>query len=88
MQADKGLLPKGNYGSPGENTVSPVYPSVSFAEASLPPLQHYAVADAEPIVHAEPAAGTVLVDGDGFAVRRWSVPGSWTAGGPSAISAT
>ncbi len=68
VQADKGLLPKGNYGSPGENTVSPVYPSVSFAEASLPPLQHYAVADAEPIVHAEPAAGTVLVDGDGFAV--------------------
>ncbi len=68
VKEDRGLLPKGNYGSPGENTVSPVYPSLSFAEASLPPLQHYAVADAAPVVRAEPVAGTVLVDGDGFAV--------------------
>jgi len=68
VNADTGLLPKGNFGAPGENTVSPVYPSLSFAEAALPPLQHYAVAGAGPVVRAQPAAGTVLVDGDGFAV--------------------
>jgi arabinofuranan 3-O-arabinosyltransferase len=68
INADRGLVPRGNYGAPGENTVSPVYPSLSFAEASLPPLQHYAVAGARPVVRTAPAAGTVLVDGDGFAV--------------------
>jgi arabinofuranan 3-O-arabinosyltransferase len=68
VNADRGLLPQGNYGAPGENTVSPTYPSLSFAEAALPPLQHYAVSGARPIVRTQPAAGTVLVDGDGFAV--------------------
>lgn len=68
VNADRGLVPRGNYGAPGENTVSPTYPSLSFAEASLPPLQHYAVAGPQPVVRTEAAAGTVLVDGDGFAV--------------------
>ena len=68
VNVDTGLLPKGNFGTPGQNTVSPGYPPLSFAEASLPPLQHYAVAGARSVVRTEPAGGTVLVDGDGFAV--------------------
>ena len=75
LNADRGLRPRANYGAPGENTVSPVYPSLSFAEASLPPLQHYAVAGAGPVVRTEAAAGTVLVDGDGSAVAPLAAAG-------------
>ena len=68
VNADPGLLPRGNYGAPGENTTSSRYPPASAFEAALPPLQRYAVAGARPVTRTEAAAGTVLVDGDGFAV--------------------
>jgi arabinofuranan 3-O-arabinosyltransferase len=68
LNADPGLRPLGNYGQPGQNTTSPVYPPSSQFEAQLPPLQRYAVASPRPVIRPEPARGTVLIDGDGFAV--------------------
>jgi len=68
VNADAGLLPEGNHGAPGQNTISSRYPPTSSFEASLPPLQRYGVDRARPITRLEPASGTVLVDGDGFAV--------------------
>jgi arabinofuranan 3-O-arabinosyltransferase len=61
-----GLRLEGGYGRPGQGTVAPSTPST--ADAALPPLQRYALSDPRPIVRAEPAAGTLLVDGDNFAL--------------------
>jgi len=72
VAAEPGLVPAGSYGPPGSTTVAPpgggslVRPDP--AEAALPPLRRLAVADPRPVVRAEPAAGTLLVGGDGFAV--------------------
>jgi len=52
-----------SYGRPGENTIAP-----GIGGADLRPLQRYAVADPQPIVRGEPATGSLLVDGDGFAL--------------------
>jgi arabinofuranan 3-O-arabinosyltransferase len=58
------------YGEPGQHTVAPpgfLYPEVP-AEERIPPLQRLAVSDPRPVVRAEPAAGTLLVEGDNFAL--------------------
>jgi arabinofuranan 3-O-arabinosyltransferase len=68
VNADPDLRPLGNYGAAGQNTLSSRYPPTSPFEAALPPLQHYGVADPRSIVRTETADGTVLVDGDGWAV--------------------
>ena len=68
LGGDPGLLPRGVWGLPGENTLSYVVPPAWAFVASLPPLQRYAVADARPVTRTEAAAGTVLVDGDGAAL--------------------
>jgi arabinofuranan 3-O-arabinosyltransferase len=60
---DPGLHRDASYGRPGQGVADPA-PSA----AALPPLQRYAVADAPSLVRAEPAAGTLLVDGDNFAL--------------------
>ncbi|HVQ96755.1 MAG TPA: alpha-(1-_3)-arabinofuranosyltransferase family protein [Mycobacteriales bacterium] len=68
VNVDTGLRPLGNYGAPGQNTISAQYPPSTPLEASLPPLQRYAVSQPRSVTRTEPAAGTVLIDGDGFAV--------------------
>ncbi len=72
---DPGLLPRGTYGSPGQNTLSPTVPSSSGFEALLPPLQRYSVAGARPVIRVDPAASTVLVDGDGWALAPLTAAG-------------
>jgi arabinofuranan 3-O-arabinosyltransferase len=62
----EGLSLERGYGRAGQGTVAPSAPS--SADAALPPLRQYAVSDPRPIVRAEPTAGTLLVDGDNFAV--------------------
>ncbi|MEN3362013.1 MAG: arabinofuranan 3-O-arabinosyltransferase [Mycobacteriales bacterium] len=79
---DTGLRPLGNYGAPGQNTVSAQYPPSTPLEASLPPLQRYGVTGPRPVTRTEPAAGTVLIDGDGFAVAPLVAAGL-LAGQPS-----
>lgn len=69
--ADPGLSLVRGFGAPGENVVSeeqPGTPEQLAAERALPPVQHFAVADARDQLRAEPLAGTVLVAGDGNAV--------------------
>ncbi len=63
LARDPGLRLEATYGHPGERTVAP-----GIGGASLQPLQRYAVADPRPIVRAEPAGGSLLVDGDSFAL--------------------
>lgn len=82
VNADDGLRPLGNYGAPGQNTISRQYPPSSPFEAQLPPLQRYGVTAPRPVVRPEPAAGTVLIDGDGFAVAPLVAAGL-LAGQPS-----
>ncbi len=66
LRADPDLVPDASYGRPGENTVAPA--GAAAGDAALPPLRRYAVADPRPLIRAEPAAGTLLVDGDNFAL--------------------
>ena len=61
-----GLRLEGGYGRPGQGTVAPSSPS--GADGALRPLERYAVSDSRPIVRAEPTAGTLLLDGDNFAL--------------------
>ena len=72
LSGSRELRLAGAYGRPGENTVAPAGLGYSGeqarADAALPPLQRYTVAGARPIVRAEPTQGTMLVDGDGFAI--------------------
>jgi len=82
LGGDPGLLPRGTWGEPGQNTVSPRYPPSSAFEAALPPLQRYSVAGGRPITRTEASAGTVLVDGDGWALAPLSAAGL-LAGSPT-----
>jgi arabinofuranan 3-O-arabinosyltransferase len=82
LNADPGLRPLGNYGAPGQNAVSARFPPASAFEAALPPLQRYAVVGARPVARVERVAGTVLVDGDGWAVAPLVAAGLLT-GEPS-----
>jgi arabinofuranan 3-O-arabinosyltransferase len=75
LNGDPGLEPVGNFGAPGQNTVSPTNPPDSFAESVLPPLQHYRVRDPRPITRAESLDGMLLVDGDGFALPSLQAAG-------------
>ena len=43
LDADPGLRQNGSWGGPGQNTTSPTVPPESAEEATLPPLQRYAV---------------------------------------------
>jgi arabinofuranan 3-O-arabinosyltransferase len=61
-----GLRLERGYGRAGQGTVAPAAPS--RADAALPPLQRYAVDGPRPIVRTEPTAGTLLIDGDNFAL--------------------
>ena len=63
LARDPGLDPDASYGRPGQGVSDP-----SASARTLPPLQRYAVSGAPPIARAEPAAGTLLVDGDNFAL--------------------
>jgi arabinofuranan 3-O-arabinosyltransferase len=63
LARDPGLRHDASYGRPGQGVVLP--PGTPTAP---PPLQRFAVSDAPPIVRAEPAGGTLLVDGDNFAL--------------------
>jgi arabinofuranan 3-O-arabinosyltransferase len=62
----------GAYGHPGQHTVAPVSdfypPEQALQDAAVPPLQRYAVAEPRPIARTEPVGGTMLVDGDNFAI--------------------
>jgi arabinofuranan 3-O-arabinosyltransferase len=73
--ADPGLVPRGTYGAPGQNTISPTVPPSSAFEAALPPLQRYSVTGARAVTRVDPAAATVLVDGDGWALPPLSAAG-------------
>lgn len=73
--ADPGLLPQGVYGAPGQNTLAPEVPPSSAFEALLPPLQRYSVAGARAVTRVDPAAATVLVDGDGWALAPLTTAG-------------
>jgi arabinofuranan 3-O-arabinosyltransferase len=66
LGTDPDLRLTASYGRPGENTVAPS--GDAAGDAALPPLRRYAVADPRPLVRAEPSAGTLLVDGDNFAL--------------------
>ncbi|HEX6920267.1 MAG TPA: alpha-(1-_3)-arabinofuranosyltransferase family protein, partial [Actinomycetes bacterium] len=68
VNGDPGLVPVRNYGQPGENTASVTNPPESFAEAALPPLQHYRVRDPVATTRPESLDGMLLIDGDGYAV--------------------
>jgi arabinofuranan 3-O-arabinosyltransferase len=63
LARDPGLRQDASYGRPGQGVVLP-----PGTRATLPPLQRFRVSDAPPIVRAEPAGGTLLVDGDNFAL--------------------
>ncbi|MDP9343272.1 MAG: alpha-(1-_3)-arabinofuranosyltransferase [Actinomycetota bacterium] len=63
-----------SYGAPGENTVAPGPPggagTARARDEALPSLQRYVVAGPRPVVRAEAAPGTVLVDGDNFGLAH------------------
>jgi arabinofuranan 3-O-arabinosyltransferase len=63
LARDPGLRQDATYGRPGQGVVLP-----PGTPNPPPPLQRFAVSNAPPIVRAEPAAGTLLVDGDNFAL--------------------
>jgi arabinofuranan 3-O-arabinosyltransferase len=75
LARDTGLALLESFGRPGENTVSPSRPPVSPAEAALPPVQHYEVAGSRSMARLEPLGGSVLVDGDGWALAPLSAAG-------------
>ncbi|MEP7089477.1 MAG: alpha-(1-_3)-arabinofuranosyltransferase family protein [Nocardioidaceae bacterium] len=72
---DPGLTGLESFGGPGENVVTPELQAPDPAERNLPPLQLYGVRDARPTVRAEPVAGSLVVDGDG-----WALPAMRRAG--------
>ena len=65
---DAGLARVAAFGAPGENTRSPTEAPVSVQEAALPPVERYLVAGSRPMARVEAMRGSVLVDGDGWAV--------------------
>jgi arabinofuranan 3-O-arabinosyltransferase len=65
---DSGLRLAGTFGQPGQNTVSPVYPPETPLAGLISPVQRYTVDAARGMLRIEPVAGSVLVDGDGWAI--------------------
>ena len=78
LDREPGLLPAGAYGRPGQYTVRPPEdrrvpeygepPDGDELDAQVHPLRRYLVEQPRAVLRAEPAVGTVLVDGDNFAV--------------------
>jgi arabinofuranan 3-O-arabinosyltransferase len=72
LAGSQSLRLAGGYGKPGEQTVAAVSdfypPQQAMQDATLPPLQRYAVAGPRPITRTEPVRGAMLVDGDSFAI--------------------
>jgi arabinofuranan 3-O-arabinosyltransferase len=78
LDREPGLLPAGSYGRPGEHTMRPAVdrqvpeygeqPRGDDLDGEVPPLRRYLVQQPQAVLRAEPASGTVLVDGDNFAV--------------------
>ena len=66
VASEPGLALEGTEGDAGEGVLRT--PNQPGAELALPPLQRYTVTDPRDIVRTESAAGTVLVDGDGWAL--------------------
>jgi len=66
LRRDPGLRQGAAYGRPGQYTVAGQ--DAGPGDASLSPLERFSVSGAGPILHTEPAAGTLLVDGDNFAL--------------------
>ncbi|ONH33922.1 alpha-(1-_3)-arabinofuranosyltransferase domain-containing protein [Pseudofrankia asymbiotica] len=84
LQREPGLTLAASYGTAGENTVRPadnqfsqygVPNDTDQLDALVPPLQRYLVNEPQAVVRAEPTQGTVLVDGDNFAVPSLSSVG-------------
>jgi arabinofuranan 3-O-arabinosyltransferase len=78
LDREPGLLLAGSYGRPGQHTVRPPEdrrvpeygepPRGDGLDAQVTPLRRYLVEQPRPVVRTEPAGGTVLVDGDNFAL--------------------
>ena len=72
LDADPGLTQLGVYGSPGDNTTitdgPDPNPGQARADAALPPLIRYGVDSPLPIARAETTQGSVVLDGDNFAI--------------------
>ena len=66
LRRDPGLHQGAAYGRPGEYTVAGR--DAGRGDASLSPLERFGVTGSRPILHTEPSAGTLLVDGDNFAL--------------------
>ena len=71
VDGDPGLKLVATYGSLGQNTASltpGLDPAADSYEKTIEPLRRYDVLGADGIVRTESPTGTVLIDGDGFAV--------------------
>ena len=66
LRRDPDLRRDAAYGRPGEHTVAPA--GAADGDAGLTPLERWSVARARPVLRTEPAQGSVLVDGDSFAL--------------------
>jgi arabinofuranan 3-O-arabinosyltransferase len=67
LRRDPDLRREAAYGRPGEHTVAPAG-TAAEGDAGLTPLERWSVAAPRPVLRTEPAQGTVLIDGDGFAL--------------------
>jgi arabinofuranan 3-O-arabinosyltransferase len=66
LRRDPGLRQGAVYGRAGQYTVAPH--GAAPGDAGLSPLERFSVTDARSVLRAEPTAGTLLVDGDNFAL--------------------
>jgi len=66
LRRDPDLRREAAYGRAGEHTVAPS--SATDGDAGLNPLERWSVAAPRPVLRTEPAQGTVLIDGDSFAL--------------------
>lgn len=75
LSGDPGLDGLRNFGEPGHNMFTRAAPPSSPEEAVLSPLQLYGVEDAEGMVRATPATGSLVVAGDAWAIPPLSEEG-------------
>ncbi|HVD13397.1 MAG TPA: alpha-(1-_3)-arabinofuranosyltransferase family protein [Actinomycetota bacterium] len=66
LRRDPGLRQGAVYGQAGQYTVAGQ--GAAPGDAGLSPLERFSVTDARPVMRTEPSAGTLLVDGDNFAL--------------------
>jgi arabinofuranan 3-O-arabinosyltransferase len=66
LRRDPGLRQGAAYGRAGQYTVAGQ--GAAPGDAGLSPLERFTVTDARPVMRTEPGAGTLLVDGDNFAL--------------------